>query len=77
LKSKGATVGVIYTTYINVGGLQYTDMVAPFASNIAGALQNCASSSSFFFQASDSTALQNAMQALFNNALQQAAHLSQ
>ena len=74
---KNATVGVIYTTYINVGGTQYTDMVAPFASNIAGALQNCASSSSFFFQASDSNSLQTAMQALFSTALQQAAHLSQ
>ena len=77
LKTKGATVGVIYTTYINVGGTQYNSMVAPFANNIAGALQNCASSSSFFFQASDSSALQTAMQSLFNTALQQAAHLSQ
>jgi hypothetical protein len=74
---KNATVGVIYTTYIAVGGTQYDDMVSPFASNIAGALQSCASSSSFYFEASDSSTLQTAMQTLFNNALQQAAHLSQ
>jgi Flp pilus assembly protein TadG len=77
LKTKGATVGVIYTTYANVGGTQYASMVAPFVNNIAGALQNCASSSSYFFQASDSATLQSAMQTLFNTALQQAAHLSQ
>jgi hypothetical protein len=50
-------------------------MVAPYVNNIAGALQHCASSSSYFFQASDSSSIQTAMQ-FFSTALQQAAHLS-
>jgi len=73
---KSATVAVIYTTYDNVGGVQYTDMVAPFVNNIAGALQSCASSG-FFLQADNGSSIQTAMQTLFKQALQQTAHLSQ
>jgi Flp pilus assembly protein TadG len=76
LKNKGVTLAVIYTTYDNVGGLQYTDMVQPFVGNIPGALQSCASTN-FFLQADNGTAINSAMQQLFQAALQQTAHLSQ
>jgi Flp pilus assembly protein TadG len=76
LKNKGVTVAVVYTNYDNVGGLQYTDMVAPFVGNIAGALQSCASTN-FFLQADNGSSINTAMQQLFQAALQQTAHLSQ
>jgi Flp pilus assembly protein TadG len=76
LKTKGATLAVIYTTYDNVGGTQYTSMVAPFVGNIAGALQNCASTG-YFLQADDGSSINTALQQLFQAALQQVAHLSQ
>jgi Flp pilus assembly protein TadG len=76
LKNKGVTVAVIYTNYDNVGGAQYTQMIAPFVGNIAGALQSCASTN-FFLQADNGSSINTAMQQLFQAALQQTAHLSQ
>jgi Flp pilus assembly protein TadG len=76
LKNEGVTVAVIYTNYDNVGGIQYTDMVAPFVGNIAGALQACASTN-FFLEADNGSSINTAMQQLFQAALQQTAHLSQ
>jgi Flp pilus assembly protein TadG len=76
LKNKGVTVAVLYTNYDPVSGTQYTDMVQPFAGNIAAALQACASPN-FFFQADSDTDINTAMQQMFALALQQSAHLSQ
>jgi hypothetical protein len=59
---------------INVGGAQYTQMVSPFVNNIASTLQSFVSSSSFYFEASDSATLQSSMQTLLYITLQQAAH---
>jgi Flp pilus assembly protein TadG/uncharacterized protein YegL len=76
LKNRGVTVAVLYTNYDPVSGTQYTDMVQPFAGNIAAALQACASPN-FFFQADSDTDINTAMQQMFALALQQSAHLSQ
>jgi Flp pilus assembly protein TadG len=76
LKNKGVTVAVLYTNYDPAGGTQYPLMVAPFAGNIAGALQACASPN-FFFQADSASSINSAMQQMFALALQQSAHLSQ
>ena len=68
LKAKGVTVGVIYTTYLAMPTEQtYRDLVAPFASQIAPNLQSCASSG-WFYQATDASDIQNAINALFAQA---------
>jgi hypothetical protein len=73
LKAK-ATVGVIYTTYLPIyyangtGGTQdaaYSALVNPFAANIAPALQACASSSTYYYEASDGPAITTGMNSLF------------
>ncbi len=84
LKSK-ATVGVIYTTYNQIyqnndpaQGLdfRYSGLIAPIASRIAPALQACATSSLYYFEAADGPAITAGMQQLMaNSAL--AARLSQ
>ena len=69
-----ATVGVIYTTYLPIyfsnnasNGFDpaYSALVAPFAANIAPALQSCASSSAFYYEASDGPSITTGMNALF------------
>jgi Flp pilus assembly protein TadG len=77
-----ATVAVLYTTYDpiyqnpNKPSLGYTasysDLVAPFASQILGNLESCASSSQYFLQADEGSAIISAAQTLFANTLQTA-----
>ena len=68
LKNKGVTVGVIYTTYLAMPTEQtYRDLVAPFASSLAPNLQSCASTG-WFYQATDATDIQAAINALFTKA---------
>jgi hypothetical protein len=78
LKTK-ATVGVIYTTYLPVyqnnnaaDGYDgdYNTLVLPIASQIAPALQACATSSSYYYQADDGPALETAMGHLFASTFQ-------
>ncbi len=70
LKAKGATVGVIYTTYIPFpSNRAYVDLVQPFAADIAPNLQSCASPG-YYFEASDGPAIQDATQRLFAQATQ-------
>jgi hypothetical protein len=76
LKTKGVNVAVLYTQYDPLSDTRYTQMVQPFASNIATKLQACASSPSLFFQADDATQINSAMQAIFALALAKAAHLT-
>jgi Flp pilus assembly protein TadG len=73
LKAK-ATVGVIYTTYLPIynqnnsaNGYEtnYNSLVLPYVSQIAPNLQACATSSSFYFEASDGPTISTAMQSLF------------
>ena len=80
LKTK-ATVGVIYTTYNVIytnndpaQGLngRYSTLVDPIAANIAPALQNCASSNLFYFEATDGPAITTGMQQLMANAAKMA-----
>jgi Flp pilus assembly protein TadG len=82
LKTK-ATVGVIYTTYLPIyyangtSGTQdaaYSALVNPFATNIAPALQACASSSTYYYEASDGPAITTGMNSLFASS-EQAARL--
>lgn len=69
LKSKGVTVGVIYTTYIPFTNEQtYMDLVYPFQSQIAPNLQKCASPG-YYYEATDGPAIQSAMNALFAQAV--------
>jgi Flp pilus assembly protein TadG len=82
---KAATVGVIYTTYLPIynnnnssQGLdgRYTTLISPIASQIAPALQTCASSLTYYYEASDGPAITTGMNALFASS-EQAARLTQ
>ena len=77
-KSK-ATVGVVYTTYLpfyknnNPGDgydTLYSNIIAPIASQIAPNLQSCATSSQYYYEATDGAALSAAMAALFTTTSQ-------
>ena len=71
-------VGVIYTPYLPLYTnpnytsqgyySSYTDLVQPYASQIASNLQNCATNVNFFFTASDGPSIVTAMTQLFNRA---------
>ena len=68
LKSKGVTVGVIYTTYLSMAGTSSFDqLVSPFFSSLPTNLQSCASPG-WFYQASDANDIQVAINALFAKA---------
>ncbi len=80
LKTK-STVGVIYTTYnpiynannsANGYEINYYQLVYPYSSNIAPNLQSCASSSTYYYEASDGPAITTGMQSLFASSLQTA-----
>ncbi len=68
-----ATVGVIYTTYSPIYlnntaptlDQRYVDLVKNNVGAIPGALQSCATSSDYYFAASDGPGISTAMQALF------------
>ncbi len=73
LKSKGAIVAVVYTTYVPFPGtVQYDRLIGPFAPNISPNLQGCASQG-YFFTASEPGDITRGMQSLFNRALQELA----
>jgi Flp pilus assembly protein TadG len=64
---KSATVGVLYTTYLNVGG-NYWDHVNPFVNQIKPALTACASSG-FFVEGTHDTEIVNGIKFLFYQAM--------
>ena len=76
MKNKGVQVFVIYTTYLPLYAVpgnpaagyrpEYSDLVLPFAANINGNLQNCASANSFF-EASDASSLDHAFKTIFSS----------
>ena len=86
LKNKG-TVGVVYTTYNPIwnnndqdsGVLQqdYKNLVYPFKDQIQPNLINCATTSDFFFEASDGPDIVAAMQALFARTQPSSARITQ
>jgi Flp pilus assembly protein TadG len=80
-----ATVGVIYTTYLPIynqnnaaNGYEtnYSALVQPYVSQIQPNLLSCASSSSFFYQASDGPGITTGMEVLFQQS-QKSAILTQ
>lgn len=89
IKSK-STLGVIYTTYLPIWlnndpttktyELLYGSSVfniPSFSSQISPNLQNCATSSDYFFEASDGPSIVTQMQALFNKTQPLSARLTQ
>jgi Flp pilus assembly protein TadG len=64
LKNKGINVAVIYTTYLPMDNIFYSSEVQPIASNIAPALQSCATSG-LYFEASDSSGISDAFSTIF------------
>ena len=67
LKAKGVNLAVIYTVYLPMNNLPYNALVQPLASNIAPALQACASPN-LFFQATNAGDIANAFDSIFAQA---------
>lgn len=68
LKARGVTVGVIYTTYLAMPDrVEYQALVSPFANQIPPNLQSCASSG-WYYEATDASDIQNAINSLFSRA---------
>lgn len=65
LKNKGINIAVIYTTYLPMDNTFYTSEVQPIASNIAPALQSCATSG-LYFEATEATDISNAFSTIFS-----------
>jgi hypothetical protein len=74
LKAKAAAVGVIYTTYLPIYTnnnqadgyhLAYQVLAQPYVDQIPINLSNCASSSGYYFEASDGPAITAAINSLF------------
>lgn len=74
MKAKGITVAVLYTTYVPFSGWQYTQLIGTFADSIVPNLKACASPD-FFFQATEATEINTAMQAMFAKAVATAGKL--
>ena len=82
-----ATVGVIYTIYspiwannnASAGVLEgnYQGLVAPFSSQIKPALQSCATSSDYYFEANDGPDIVAAVQSLFLKTQPSSARITQ
>ena len=71
LKAKNVTVGVIYTTYLSMPGVwEWVDLVEPFSSQIAINMQACATPG-WYFQATQASDIQAAVNALFSKATSQ------
>jgi len=78
IKLKNATVGVIYTTYVNIythndpsQGLdpRFSGLVSPTLAFVPGNLSSCSSGAGWYYEATDDTALLNAMRNLFASTL--------
>lgn len=68
LKGKGVTVGVIYTTYLQMPlAREYQALVASFDNQIGPNLQSCATPG-WYYQANDGPDIQNAINSLFAKA---------
>ena len=72
IKSRGIKIAVLYTTYypLPTNGW-YNSWIAPFQSQIATNMQNCASPG-LYFEVSPTQGISDAMTALFQKAVQQA-----
>ncbi len=74
MKAKGVTVAILYTTYVPFGGWQYSELIGTFADTIVPNLKACASPD-FFFQATEASEINAAMQAMFAKAVTTASKL--
>ncbi len=76
IKNRGIKIAVLYTTYLPLPtNSWYTTWIAPFQSQIATNMQNCASPG-LYFEVSPSQGISEAMDALFKKAVAEA-HLTQ
>jgi Flp pilus assembly protein TadG len=76
MKNRGIKIAVLYTTYLPVpNNGWYNSTVAPWSSNIATNMQNCASPN-LYFEVSPTQGISDAMNALFKKALAEA-HITQ
>jgi hypothetical protein len=72
MKNRGIKIAVLYTTYLPLPtNSWYNTWIAPFSSNIAANMQNCASPG-LYFEVSPTQGISDAMTALFQKAVQQA-----
>jgi hypothetical protein len=80
LKTK-ATVGTIYTTYLPIYNynnsaygydINYYQLAYPYVNQLPTNLQSCATSATYYYQASDSVTLNTSMKSLFASTLQTA-----
>jgi hypothetical protein len=78
LKSKGATVSVIWAQYLPFPQEQsYNWWIAPIANQIEPALQSCATSLQTYAKGSDAASIQSALTTMFSLALSTPAHFTQ
>jgi hypothetical protein len=78
IKARGIRIAVLYTTYYPLtSNGWYNSTVAPFINQVASNLQDCASSSSLFYQVSTDGDITAAMRQLFINAITTAPHITQ
>jgi Flp pilus assembly protein TadG len=72
MKNRGINIAVLYTTYLPLPtNGWYNTWIAPFSSQIATNMQNCASPG-LYFEVSPSQGISDAMNALFKKAISQA-----
>ena len=72
IKNRGVKIAVLYTTYYPLPtNAWYNSWIAPFQSQIATNMQNCASPD-LYFEVSPTQGISDAMNALFQKAVQQA-----
>ena len=73
MKNREIKIAVLYTTYLPLPtNSWYNTWIAPFSSNIAANMQNCASPGIVDFEVSPTQGISDAMTALFQKAVQQA-----
>jgi len=78
IKARGIRIAVLYTTYFPLtSNSWYTSTVSPFISQVPTNLQNCASSSSLYYEVSTDGDITAAMKQLFINAITTAPHITQ
>lgn len=72
IKKRGIKIAVLYTTYLPLpSNAWYNTWIAPFSSDIAKKMQDCASPD-FYFEVSPTEGISEAMTALFQKAVQTA-----
>lgn len=77
IKNRGIRIAILYTIYYPTPGYGFYDgAVAPFISQVAGALKNCASTD-LYFEVDTGGDISDAMTAMFQKVVTTASHLTQ